>query len=302
MWRKTMPIFVEEIKRGAPFSAPKPKAARQSVPAQKPAAKGNNAPAATPTAVRDTTTATNQSSAPTPVATATAAAAPARGFAPPRIAALALALVLALALTFAFAGCDSAGDSDAGSSSAGADDSSAPGVSTRAAGGDTGSNSDAGGADTGTGTGADASDPASSEAPPPENAAPTANAEAIDAGGALTFDAAKITGQATFFPLTVDGTYMEVIAVRAPDDTVRTAFNTCQVCWDSGRGYYIQESDEFVCQNCGNRFNVSDVEVVRGGCNPVPIEAEYKTVEGDSIAIGYDILKEAVPLFADWKY
>jgi uncharacterized membrane protein len=94
---------------------------------------------------------------------------------------------------------------------------------------------------------------------------------------------------------------MEVLAVRAPDDTVRTAFNTCQVCWDSGRGYYVQEADELVCQNCGNRFKTSDVEIVHGGCNPVPITSENKTVDSDSVAIGYDLLKEAVPLFADWK-
>jgi uncharacterized membrane protein len=43
------------------------------------------------------------------------------------------------------------------------------------------------------------------------------------------------------------------------------------------------------------------VEVVRGGCNPVPIEEEYKTVDGDSVAISYDLLKEAVPLFENWK-
>jgi hypothetical protein len=203
-------------------------------------------------------------------------------------------LVLALAL----AGCDSAGDGDTGSGGTVADSSDTG----SADGSDTGNGS----ADSGDTAGSDAgdigSDPASGEAPSSNETASAADAEVIDSGGALTFDASGITEQASFLPLTVDGTYMEVIAVRAPDDTVRTAFNTCQVCWDSGFGYYIQEADELVCQNCGNRFNVNDVEVVRGGCNPVPIEEEYKTVDGDSVAIGYDILKEAVPLFESWKY
>ncbi|MDR1043061.1 MAG: DUF2318 domain-containing protein [Clostridiales Family XIII bacterium] len=180
-------------------------------------------------------------------------------------------IITVLALMLALVGCDSAGDSDTGSDSSSV-------ISNDA--------------------GDDGSEAVSDEAPPSDEAA---GAEAIDSGGALTFNASDVTEQASFIPLTVDGTYMEIIAVRAPDDTVRTAFNTCQVCWDSGRGYYIQEADEFVCQNCGNRFNVSDVEIVRGGCNPVPIEAEYKTVDGDSIAIGYDLLKEAVPLFENWK-
>lgn len=39
-------------------------------------------------------------------------------------------------------------------------------------------------------------------------------------------------------------------------NTIRTAFNTCQVCYSSGRGYYVQEGNVLVCQNCGNRFGM----------------------------------------------
>ena len=48
----------------------------------------------------------------------------------------------------------------------------------------------------------------------------------------------NISSTAQFYPVDVDGTQMEVLAVKAPDGTIRTAFNTCQVCYDSGRGYY----------------------------------------------------------------
>jgi len=34
---------------------------------------------------------------------------------------------------------------------------------------------------------------------------------------------------------------MEVLAVKAPDGTIRTAMNTCKICYDSGAGYYVQE-------------------------------------------------------------
>ncbi|MDR1495997.1 MAG: DUF2318 domain-containing protein [Clostridiales Family XIII bacterium] len=155
---------------------------------------------------------------------------------------------------------------------------------------------------------ADAADASSQgdtdDTPSDENGATpsgTSGGETIDAGGALNIDTSAVTEQATFYSLTVDDTYMEVFAVRAPDGTVRTAFNTCQVCWDSGRGYYLQEADELVCQNCGNRFKTGDVEILRGGCNPVPITEEYKKIDGDSLSIGYDLLKEAVPLFKEWK-
>jgi uncharacterized membrane protein len=117
----------------------------------------------------------------------------------------------------------------------------------------------------------------------------------------IVIPVAEVSEKAVFFPAEIDGTKLEVIAVKAPDGTIRTAFNTCQVCYDSGRGYYKQEGDALVCQNCGNRFPMARVEVESGGCNPVPIFAEYKTVDDTSIVIPVDLLKEAVVIFGQWK-
>jgi uncharacterized membrane protein len=103
----------------------------------------------------------------------------------------------------------------------------------------------------------------------------------------------EISPAAKFYPVEVEGTRMEIIAVKAPDGTNRTAFNTCQVCFDSGRGYYVQEGNVLVCQNCGNRFRMQQVEVASGGCNPVPIFSKYKVVTDETITIPYDFLKEA---------
>jgi uncharacterized membrane protein len=94
---------------------------------------------------------------------------------------------------------------------------------------------------------------------------------------------------------------MEALAVKAPDGTIRTAMNTCQVCYDSGRGYYKQEGNVLVCQNCGNRFRTSDVEKVKGGCNPVPVLEEDKTVTNDTITIPAAFLQKAKVLFSNWK-
>lgn len=80
----------------------------------------------------------------------------------------------------------------------------------------------------------------------------------------------SITSTATFIPYKVNGLEMEIIAVKASDGTIRTALNTCQVCYRSGRGYYKQVGDEFVCQNCGNRFKVDQVEKIRGAAIPFP--------------------------------
>jgi uncharacterized membrane protein len=118
----------------------------------------------------------------------------------------------------------------------------------------------------------------------------------------MSYDEVKIrksdiTSQARFYPVTIDGVEMEVIAVRASDDTIRTAFNACQVCADSGRGYYIQQGRKLVCQNCGNQFDIDEIEIVRGGCNPAPITRDEKIDDGEFIIIPSDTLKANEYLF-----
>lgn len=120
-------------------------------------------------------------------------------------------------------------------------------------------------------------------------------------GGNLVIPRSEVTSTAKFYPYEAGSTKMEVLAVKAPDGTIRTAFNTCQVCYNSGRGYYEQEGDELVCQNCGNRFKLSQVEKIKGGCNPVPILSEDKTDDGTNITISQDFLDQNKSLFGKWK-
>lgn len=120
-------------------------------------------------------------------------------------------------------------------------------------------------------------------------------------GGDLLIPKSEISEKAQFYPYKAGNTKMEVLAVKAPDGTIRTAFNTCQVCYDSGKGYYKQEGDELVCQNCKNRFKTSDVEVVHGGCNPVPILKENKTDDGSNLIISQAFLTTNKDLFLKWK-
>jgi uncharacterized membrane protein len=131
--------------------------------------------------------------------------------------------------------------------------------------------------------------------------AENAGTTAIEEGDTLTINVADISDTAKFYPIEIDGTAMEILAVKAPDGTVRTAFNTCEVCYDSGRGYYVQDGDALVCQNCGNRFKTSQVEVQSRGCNPWPIFAEDKAVTDETITISYDFLSESTKVFANWK-
>ncbi len=136
----------------------------------------------------------------------------------------------------------------------------------------------------------------------PGTSADTAVAvQRIGQGESLVITLKDLSNQASFFPIEVDGMKMEVLAVKDSSGRARTAFNTCQVCYGSGRGVYTQQGNTLVCGNCGNRFSVDQVEVEAGGCNPFPIFPEYKTQTAESIRIGYDYLKEAKVLFARWK-
>jgi uncharacterized membrane protein len=117
----------------------------------------------------------------------------------------------------------------------------------------------------------------------------------------LVIKTSDVSEQALFYPVEIDGTRMEVIAVKAPDGTIRTAFNTCQVCYGSGRGFYKQQGTVLVCQNCGNRFRMSQVEMRSGGCNPVPIFSQNKTVTDETITISKDYLTQAKQIFARWR-
>lgn len=134
-----------------------------------------------------------------------------------------------------------------------------------------------------------------------ESAAVTDNTPIVKDSKNLVIPTSEISGTAKFYPVTVDGTKMEVIAVKAADGSIRTAFNTCQVCFSSGRGYYKQQGDLLVCQNCGNKFPMSRVEVEAGGCNPWPIFAKDKTVTEESITISYDFMNASKQIFANWK-
>ena len=94
---------------------------------------------------------------------------------------------------------------------------------------------------------------------------------------------------------------MEVLAAKDEDGTVRTAFNTCQVCNGSPKAYFEEKGDSVVCQNCGNAFGRKDVGVLSGGCNPYPIFASDREDTENAVRIFYDYLKDNAGLFARWK-
>lgn len=117
----------------------------------------------------------------------------------------------------------------------------------------------------------------------------------------LVIPVSELSETIRIYPVTVDGLQMEVLAAKDSDGTVRTAFNTCQVCNGSRKAYFAEEGDHVVCQNCGNSFGREDVGGLSGGCNPYPIFAEDRQDSEDSVRISYDYLSSASGLFERWK-
>lgn len=117
----------------------------------------------------------------------------------------------------------------------------------------------------------------------------------------LTIPLKDFSATAKFYGVEVDGTYMEIVAVKS-GNSYRTAFNTCQVCYMSKKGYFVQSGKYLVCQNCGNKYTMAQVGISAsyGGCNPYPILESDRIQTDDSIVIPDSFLKSCKAIFANW--
>jgi len=80
---------------------------------------------------------------------------------------------------------------------------------------------------------------------------------------------------------TDDGVRIKYFIIKSSDGLIRAAFDACTVCWQEGKGY-VQKDDFMVCRNCGRRFPSTKINVITGGCNPIPLS---KRVEGNHVII-----------------
>jgi len=89
-------------------------------------------------------------------------------------------------------------------------------------------------------------------------------------------------GQAHYFKTRAqDGTLVSFFTLKSTDGVIRAAIDACDVCYRAGKGY-IQEGDYMVCENCGQKFPAARINVIKGGCNPAPLN---RVVEGKYLVI-----------------
>ncbi|MEW5912795.1 MAG: DUF2318 domain-containing protein [Thermodesulfobacteriota bacterium] len=117
--------------------------------------------------------------------------------------------------------------------------------------------------------------PAGGPAPAAANLSPDGKAVVLPA--ALFAD-----GKARHFKYEAPGGItIRYFVIKSSDGVIRAAFDACDVCWPENKGYF-QEGDYMVCANCGRRFPSVQVNVVRGGCNPAPLQ---RSVEGGKVIL-----------------
>jgi uncharacterized membrane protein len=88
-------------------------------------------------------------------------------------------------------------------------------------------------------------------------------------------------GKAHFFAYDTDGKTITFFVIKAMDGSIRTAFDACMACNHAKLGYR-QEGSLVVCNNCGMGFKPTEIGMVSGGCNPIPVN---KSVDGQMIVL-----------------
>jgi uncharacterized membrane protein len=83
-------------------------------------------------------------------------------------------------------------------------------------------------------------------------------------------------GEARHFSYKADDAItIQYFVLKSSDGVIRAAFDACDVCWPSGKGYQ-QSGDVMVCRNCGRKFASIKVNEVKGGCNPAPLNRKVE--------------------------
>lgn len=116
--------------------------------------------------------------------------------------------------------------------------------------------------------------------------------------GKITISKAELSNHPLYVNYDSKGTTVQLIAVKASDNSARVSLNTCQACNPSPRAYFLEQNGRLVCQNCGNVFKMDSVGKSSFGCNPMSIPYE---VSGNSVTVKTSDLDSFAVKFKNWK-
>lgn len=100
--------------------------------------------------------------------------------------------------------------------------------------------------------------------------------------GIISIDINTINdGKAHHFTYKGNNQEVNFFVIKSADGVIRAAFDACDVCFESKKGY-SQEGQYMVCNNCGRKFHSNRINVIKGGCNPAPLQ---RAEQGDNLVI-----------------
>ncbi len=113
--------------------------------------------------------------------------------------------------------------------------------------------------------------------------------------GTVTVSVAKLAdGKAHFYKLEDGGKQINFFAVKSADGSLKTAFDACDACYKSKKGYE-QLADKMNCKNCNQKFAINRLGPnATGGCNPGYLPHQ---LSGKSISISVNDLKSGSRYF-----
>jgi uncharacterized membrane protein len=101
-------------------------------------------------------------------------------------------------------------------------------------------------------------------------------------------------GKAHFYKFEDGGKEITFFAAKATDGTVKTAFDACDSCYKSKKGYE-QQGGKMNCKNCNQKFAINRLGPnANGGCNPGYLPHQ---LNGSTISISVTDLKGGARYF-----
>jgi len=113
--------------------------------------------------------------------------------------------------------------------------------------------------------------------------------------GVVTLAVAKLADNKVHFYKLADGSKeISFLAVRAVDGSYKTAFDACDACYKSKKGYE-QSGDKLYCKNCNQKFAIDRLGPhATGGCNPGYLPHQ---LSGTTLTIKISDLKDGARYF-----
>ena len=113
--------------------------------------------------------------------------------------------------------------------------------------------------------------------------------------GTVTVPVSKLAdGKAHFYKFEDGGKEIAFFAVKSVDGSIKTAFDACDACYKSKKGYE-QQGDKMNCKNCNQKFAINRLGPnANGGCNPGYLPHQQN---GNTISIQTSDLKAGAKYF-----